>query len=119
MLGGKSDPYNKLGGIPLVKTQRSGRNPSPKMLAEAKRLQTLYASNPANHPHAIKATHDNLRHINTCGALPDFYIDKVFTCRECGKEEIWLAEDQQWFFEVAKKHIDAQAVLCHDCRKTK
>jgi hypothetical protein len=51
--------------------------------------------------------------------LPEFYIDKPFRCRDCGKEEIWKAADQKWFYEEAKAHMDATAVRCHDCRKGK
>lgn len=37
----------------------------------------------------------------------------------CGKEEIWKAADQKWYYEEAKGHIDARAVRCHDCRVTR
>ncbi|NTW56665.1 MAG: hypothetical protein HGB20_06440 [Chlorobiaceae bacterium] len=57
-----------------------------------------------------------LAHINTYVQLPEFYIDMPFTCRDCGKEEIWKAADQKWYYEEMKGHIDARAVRCHDCR---
>ena len=41
-----------------------------------------------------------------------------FRCRDCGKEEIWKAADQKWFYEEAKAHMDATAVRCHVCRRT-
>ena len=53
------------------------------------------------------------------GSLPEFYLDLPFTCRKCGKKEIWKARDQKWYYEEAKGHIDARAVECHDCRTTK
>jgi hypothetical protein len=45
-----------------------------------------------------------------------FYLDREFECKECGKKERWRAEDQQWYFEIAKGPIHGEAVLCHDCR---
>lgn len=99
--------------------RRSGRSPSAEQLAEAKRLAALYAAAPEQHPHAVKADPTQLDHINTYGALPTFYVDRVFVCRDCGAEEIWLAEDQKWFYEEAKGHIDAFAVRCHACRKAR
>jgi hypothetical protein len=69
-----------------------------------------------HHPSAVAADPEALGHINTYGALPEYYIDWPFTCRRCGKREIWRARDQQWYYEVAKGHIDAKAVECHACR---
>jgi hypothetical protein len=51
-----------------------------------------------------------LDHINTYGFLPRFYIDRPFQCRDCGKEEIWRAADQKWYYEEAKGHTDATAL---------
>jgi hypothetical protein len=98
---------------------RAGRNPTAEQLEEAKRLASLYSSNPQNHPNAIRADHSRLAHINTYGSLPEYYVDVVFEYRDCGKEEIWLAESQQWYFEVAKGHISSRAIKCHACRKEK
>jgi hypothetical protein len=71
-----------------------------------------------NHRSAVSADYTKLGHVNTYGELPKFYIDRPFTCRKCGKIEIWKARDQKWYYEVAKGHTDAIAVECHDCRKT-
>lgn len=79
----------------------------------------LYAECPQNHPHAVKANWENLTHINTYGALPEYYIDRVFKCRDCGLEEIWLAEDQKWYYEETEGHIESIAARCHSCRKNK
>ena len=67
----------------------------------------------------MPADHGKLTHINTYGPLPDFYLDLPFTCRHCGQREIWRASDQKWYYEVAKGNIDARAVVCHVCRKSK
>jgi len=65
---------------------------------------------------AVLADHSELKHNNTYGALPHFYIDKLVVCRNCGKEEVWPAERQKWWYEVAKGNIDSEAVLCRSCR---
>jgi hypothetical protein len=57
---------------------------------------------------------------NSYGA-PDFvyrghYLDTAFTCGNCGKEEIWTANQQKWWFEVAKGFAYSTAKLCRACR---
>ena len=98
---------------------QSGRNPSQKELRDAERVLSLSPFEQRNHPSAAPADHSKLSHINTYGSLPDFYLDRPFTCRKCGKAEIWKARDQKWYYEEAKGHIDARAVECHDCRTAK
>ena len=68
---------------------------------------------------AVPSDPSRLMHINTYGALPEYYVDRLFTCRQCGKAEIWRAADQKWYYEEAKGHTDAQAVECHACRTAK
>jgi hypothetical protein len=95
----------------------TGRDPNAKDLREAERVAKLHPVQQKEHPSAIAADPARLAHINTYGALPEFYIDKPFVCRSCGKREIWRARDQKWYYEEAKGHIDAVAVECHSCRK--
>lgn len=90
--------------------------PSAYELAEAKRIAALHPEIQRAHPRAVKADHSKLAHINTYGSLSEYYIDLPFTCRDCGKEEIWRSEDQKWYYEEAKGHIDATAVRCRECR---
>ena len=66
---------------------------------------------------AILANPKELQHINTYGSLPEFYQDYPFVCRDCGSKEIWTAEQQQWWYEVAKAHIDSFAVRCRKYRQ--
>ena len=68
-------------------------------------------------PGAVMADASALAHNNTNSPLPRFYVDKVVVCRECGKEEVWPAERQKWWYEVAKGNINTQAVLCRGCRE--
>lgn len=59
-----------------------------------------------------------MSHNNTYGLLPLFYVDKAYTCRDCGAEEIWIAKQQKWWYETAKGHIDSTAVRCRRCRNS-
>jgi len=65
---------------------------------------------------AVMADRAQLAHNNTYDRFPRFYVDKLVTCRQCGKEEVWPAERQKWWYEVAKGNINTQAVLCRSCR---
>lgn len=103
----------------MAREQKSGRHPTPAELREAQRIAALHPEQQRNHPSALKADHSKLDHINTYGALPEYYIDQPFCCRVCGKWEIWTARAQKWYYEEAKGHIDAFAVECHACRKKK
>jgi hypothetical protein len=57
-----------------------------------------------------------LSHNHTYGPMPRFYVDQLVQCRQCGQEEVWRAEAQQWWYEVAKGNINSKAVLCRACR---
>lgn len=48
---------------------------------------------------------------------PEYYEDIRFKCRDCGTEEVWTAEQQQWWYEVAKGPIFSTAIRCHACRE--
>lgn len=101
----------------MTKGFDTGRNPTKKQWIEAERVLRLTPRQQKNHPAALPADVSKLSHINTYGILPEFYLDRPFVCRQCGKREIWKAADQKWYFEEAKGHIHAVAVECHDCRK--
>jgi hypothetical protein len=49
----------------------------------------------------------------------DFYEDVLFRCVDCQKQETWTAEDQKWWYEVAKGPIYSQAIRCRACRQAK
>jgi hypothetical protein len=64
---------------------------------------------------------ENLAPYNSYGA-PDFigrgyYIDRDFTCEGCGREEVWTARQQKWWYETAKGFIYSDAKLCRACRR--
>jgi len=103
----------------MTKHIHPGCGPSQKELLEAERVLSLSPDQQKGHPSALMADHSKLSHINTYGRLPDSYLDRPFTCRKCGKREIWKAKDQKRYYEEAKGHIEAVAVECHDCRQCK
>lgn len=58
-------------------------------------------------------------HNSTWGALPTFYLDRAFICRDCGAEEIWTAKQQKWWYEVVHASIESHAVRCLACRRAR
>ncbi len=48
---------------------------------------------------------------------PLYYEDITFTCRDCGSAEVWTAEQQKWWYEVAKGAIFSRAIRCRTCRE--
>ncbi|REK12234.1 MAG: hypothetical protein DWQ37_12625 [Planctomycetota bacterium] len=54
---------------------------------------------------------------NNSYSPPLFYVDQPFTCVDCGSDEVWTAEQQKWYYEVAKGPIQAMAIRCRDCRR--
>ena len=48
---------------------------------------------------------------------PQYYVDEPFTCVDCGLKEVWTAEQQKWYYEVAKGPIYGRAVRCRECRR--
>jgi hypothetical protein len=101
-------------------TSRKGKRQkvAENALARAKALAHIDPRRPGTvpPPGSVMADASALDHNNTYGLLPSFYIDKVVVCRQCGKEEVWPAERQKWWYEVAKGNINTQAVLCRACR---
>src|SRR5690606_41915353 len=55
---------------------------------------------------------------STATALPYTTLFRS-VCRDCGTEEVWPAERQKWWYEVAKGNIFTDAVFCRRCREAK
>lgn len=77
---------------------------------EAKRLDGQVVVNPAN-----------LRPTGSYGT-PEFvargyYVDFSFTCKDCGKSEVWSPTQQRWWYEVAKGDVWTVATRCRPCRQ--
>ena len=45
-----------------------------------------------------------------------YYRDREFTCRECGRVEVWTTDQQKLWYEEWGGHPSAVAVHCRKCR---
>lgn len=68
-------------------------------------------------PGAIPADRSRQARASSQCVRKDFYVEVEFTCVDCGCEEAWTAEQQKWFYEVAKGSLYATAVRCRACRE--
>jgi hypothetical protein len=62
-----------------------------------------------------------LRPTNSYG-IPHFvqrgyYVNRPFTCKDCGKAEAWTSTQQKWWYESAKGDVWTVAVRCRPCRR--
>lgn len=57
-------------------------------------------------------------HNNSYG-LPAYYVDLPFECAECGAHEVWTAQQQKWWYEVALGNINSTARYCRACRQAR
>ena len=49
-------------------------------------------------------------------AARGYYVDQPFRCAGCGADEVWTAERQRWWYEVAKGYLWSTAKRCASCR---
>lgn len=68
---------------------------------------------------AVPADPQALSHNNTYGPIPRFYVDKAFHCADCGREDLWTAKQQKWWYEIAKGDINTTAKYCRPCRQAR
>jgi len=67
-------------------------------------------------PDAVGA--DMTKHADHGSYSPRFwYRDEDFACKDCGIRQVWTAQAQQWWFEVAKGQINSRANRCRSCRQ--
>ncbi len=52
---------------------------------------------------------------NTYCLAPDYYHDLVYNCVDCGKQTVWTAERQKYFFEELGGNTNSKAVRCQIC----
>jgi len=52
-----------------------------------------------------------------CPPLKSYYEDIEFTCCDCGRQEVWKAKQQKWYYEMAGGSIYNKASRCRECRK--
>lgn len=94
-----------------------------KRLERAKRLKERLSAS----PHGVawpgagveEADQALLTRHNPFSTVPAFYADKVFTCRDCGEEQVWTAKQQKWWYEERLGPIDSTAVRCLPCRRAR
>lgn len=69
---------------------------------------------------AVLVNLDALRPYTSCGAPYfvelGFYRDVAFACIDCGRQQVWRASQQKWWYEVAKGHVESRAIRCRPCR---
>lgn len=62
-----------------------------------------------------------LKPYNSYGVPPfvmrGYYLDTEFTCKDCGKAEIWKAAQQKWWYETAHGNVESRAARCRACRR--
>jgi putative zinc ribbon protein len=46
-----------------------------------------------------------------------YYVDVLRTCGSCARHFIFFAKEQRYWFETLKFFVDADCVLCPDCRR--
>ena len=66
---------------------------------------------------AVPVNRAEVHHHSMFFDIPLFYVDKEFTCRDCGANEIWTAKQQKWWYEIAKGALETTAVRCSACRR--
>jgi hypothetical protein len=46
-----------------------------------------------------------------------YYVDMPFECADCGRQEVWRATQQKWWYEIAKGNVESRATRCSACRR--
>ena len=97
-----------------IKARRIVRTERRVKLEQAARRKQLEAR-------GVAVNESALARYNSYGA-PQFihrgyYVDTAFRCKDCGKEEIWTATRQKWWYEIAKGYVYSTATRCRSCRR--
>lgn len=66
---------------------------------------------------AIKSNPDRLFSRSVYLIYPLYYADKAFICARCGREQLWTAKQQKWWYEIQKGEIESTAKHCRPCRQ--
>ena len=97
-----------------IKARRGARAAQRDKLEEAARWKQLEARGVLVNPAALAPN-------NSYGApafvYRGYYVDVPFRCKDCGKDEIWTATQQKWWYEVAKGFAYSIATRCRACRR--
>jgi len=103
-----------------IQIRRSGKRAAAQ--AQAAQVQTKRAAKERARQlkGQVLVNPENLRPTNSYGT-PEFvkrgfYLDMPFSCKACGKPQVWTATQQKWWYESAKGDVWTIAVLCRPCR---
>lgn len=66
---------------------------------------------------AVAADPDQQVTARSLTTKPLYYVDQAYTCKDCGKEDVWTAAQQKWYYEVAKGPVEGRAIRCLACRR--
>ena len=89
--------------------------------AKNKYLKGVSAANQYDRPYGSVPVNPASLSPNNSYGIPEFvkrgfYADLPFTCKHCGTPQIWTAQQQHWWYELAKGDIWTIAILCRPCR---
>ena len=95
------------------------------MVMQRKRLKaevTRAAKKQTLRPFLTVPVNEELLAPNNSYGAPDFvtrgfYVDRPFRCKDCGKDQLWTATQQKWWYEVAKGFAWSTAIRCRACRR--
>ncbi len=107
---------NKLKRTELTERRAAQRKAEESALLESLRRQGRVVGGIVIPQGAVRANAEQ-QAPNNSYSPPLYYVDKPFRCVDCGKEEVWTANQQKWYYEVAKGSIYGQAIRCRSCRK--
>ena len=103
-----------------IKARRTGKRAAVASEIERERVKLAAKELALRLKGQVLVNTANLRPTNSY-STPDFvergfYVDKPFSCKSCGTEQLWTATQQRWWYEVAKGDVWTVAVLCKPCR---
>jgi Probable zinc-ribbon domain len=89
--------------------------------AKNKYLKGVSAANQYDRRHGTVPVNPASLSPNNSYGIPEFvkrrfYVDIPFICKHCGVPQIWTAQQQHWWYELAKGDIWTIAILCRPCR---
>ena len=76
----------------------------------------LHNAGPPLPPGALLADVSQQVPNNSYSGQPTFYVNVDFVCIGCGRKETWTAQQQKWYYEVAKGSLHGGANRCRGCR---
>ena len=110
----KIDHHPVYGDIPIIKIKETGFDG-----------KTYYISKhdpdyrPALPPKAIYADIRKQRYCPFCNTPKYFYLDEEKKCIQCGRNFIFSAQEQKYWYESLQFVLYSTAIRCKNCRKQK